>query len=64
MPRLEESIAKHQYGFIAWRWAYFLPGAMHITFALLTILFAQARTCKNRLLSKISRQLLHVHAKA
>ena len=43
MPRLEESIAKHQYGFIAWRWAYFLPGAMHITFALITILFAQAR---------------------
>jgi len=41
MPRVEEAIAHHQYGFLAWRWAYFVPGAMHVTIALLIILFAQ-----------------------
>lgn len=41
MPRVYEAIAHHQYDFIAWRWAYFLPGAMHVTLATLCILFAQ-----------------------
>jgi NNP family nitrate/nitrite transporter-like MFS transporter len=41
MPRLLHAIAKHQPDFIAWRWAYFFPGALHVTFAVLCILFAQ-----------------------
>lgn len=41
MPRIYERIAEHQHDFIAWRWAYFVPGAMHITIATLVILFAQ-----------------------
>ena len=47
MPRIYERILEHQPSFIAWRWAYFVPGAMHITLATLVILFAQVFTCKD-----------------
>ncbi len=41
MPRMFDAVQKHQHDFIAWRWAYFLPGAMHIFMAILVIFFAQ-----------------------
>ena len=43
MPRMYDAVARHQHEFVAWRWAYFLPGAMHITLAVLCIFFAQVR---------------------
>lgn len=42
MPRIYSAIADSQPSFIAWRWAYFVPGAMHVVMAVLCILFAQA----------------------
>ena len=43
MPRLYDGIARHQPDFIAWRWAFFVPGALHIIMALLVIFFAQVQ---------------------
>lgn len=41
MPRMFDAVQKHQHDFIAWRWSYFLPGAMHIFMAVLVIFLAQ-----------------------
>lgn len=43
MPRIYDKIAHHQHDFIAWRWAYFVPGAMQIGLATVVILFAQVQ---------------------
>ena len=47
MPRLYDGIARHQPDFIAWRWAFFVPGALHIIMALLVIFFAQVRNSRS-----------------
>ena len=40
MPYLTRAIAKHVPEFEAWRWAFFVPGAMHLLVALFVMLLA------------------------
>jgi NNP family nitrate/nitrite transporter-like MFS transporter len=43
MPLLWQGISKSQPGFIAWRWAFFVPAAAHIILGSSILLFAQVR---------------------
>lgn len=44
MPYLFKGISKHVPQYQAWRWAFFVPGAMHVLIALLILICGQVRT--------------------
>lgn len=43
MPYLFRGIAKHAPDYTAWRWAFFVPGAMHVLVSLLIVAFGQVK---------------------
>jgi len=43
MPQLYDGLLKHHPSFVAWRWAFFVPGSLHIIVAALVLFAATVR---------------------
>ncbi len=43
MPQIYDGLLKHHPSFIAWRWAFFVPGSLHIIVASLVLFAATVR---------------------
>lgn len=41
MPLVFRGISQHQAAFVAWRWAFFVPGAMHVLAGMVVLFLAQ-----------------------
>ena len=57
MPLLAIGFMEHNRStpFAAWRWAFFIPGAIYLILGVITFVFAQARLMSMRILFVISQ---------